>query len=314
MWALLPGILMGWSLGTNDAANVFGLGVGARAVSYRTAVILTGAFAILGAYIGGARGMATYGALAGHDLATAFCVGLAAGLTVTLMTVRGIPVSATQAAVGAIIGVALVAGRPVEWGVMVRIGASWVTSPLGSFLLAYLLHRFLSPVLERWLSGLAMYDTVVRWSIITVGILGSYALGANSVANVTGVYVGAGLLSVPMAAVLGGASIALGVLTYSRRVMETVGERLVHLGLLPALFAAASQAAVLRLFAQVGVPVSTSQAVVGAVLGIGLVRGVQTVNLRQMASIGLGWVLTPVLAGAVGALLWLALGRVLPAG
>ncbi len=131
-------------------------------------------------------------------------------------------------------------------------------------------------------------------------------------ANVTGVYVGAGLLSVPVATLIGAASIALGVVTYSRRVMETVGERLVHLGLLPALFAAISQAAVLRLFAYVGVPVSTSQAVVGAVLGIGLVRGVQTVNFRQMASIGLGWVLTPVLAGVVGALLWLILGWALP--
>ncbi len=303
---------MGWSLGTNDAANVFGLGVGARAISYRAAVVLTGMFVILGAYLGGARGMATYGALAGHDLATAFCVGLAAGLTVTLMTVRGIPVSATQAAVGAIIGVALVAGRPVEWGVLVRIGTSWVTSPLGSLIIAYTLHRFLSPVLERWLSGLAVYNTVLRWGIVLVGVLGSYALGANSVANVTGVYVGAGLLSVPVAAVIGAASIALGVLTYSRRVMETVGERLVHLGLLPALFAAISQAAILRLFAYVGVPVSTSQAVVGAVLGIGLVRGVQTVNVRQMASIGLGWVLTPVLAGVVGALFWLAVGWALP--
>ncbi len=312
MWALLPGILMGWSLGTNDAANVFGLGVGARAVSYRAAVMLTSCFVILGAYVGGARGMATYGALAGHDLATAFCVGLAAGATVTMMTVRRIPVSATQAAVGAIIGVALVAGRPVEWGVLLRIGVSWVTSPLGSLVFAYVLHRFLSPVLERWLGGLAVYNLALRWGIVIVGILGAYALGANSVANVTGVYVSAGLLSVPVAAVVGAGSIALGVLTYSRRVMETVGERLVHLGLLPALFAAISQAAVLRLFAYVGVPVSTSQAVVGAVLGIGLVRGVQTVNLRQIVTIGLGWVLTPVLAGVVGALLWLAIGWALP--
>jgi len=312
MWAIIPSILMGWSLGTNDAANVFGLGVGARAIPYRVAVWLTGVFVILGAYVGGARGMATYGALAGHDLATAFCVGLAAGLTVTAMTLRGLPVSATQAAVGAILGVALVAGRPVEWGVMVRITLSWITSPLGSMMLAFVLYKLLGPVFERLLSGLAAYDLALRWGIIVIGILGSYALGANSVANVTGVYVGTGLLSVPVATLIGGASIALGVITYARRVMETVGERLVHLGLLPALIAAASQAAVLRLFAYVGVPVSTSQAVVGAILGIGLVRGVQTVNLRQMGSIALGWVMTPILAGIVGMLLWIVLRGVLP--
>lgn len=313
MWAILPAILMGWSLGANDAANVFGLAVGARAVRYRTAVVLTGAFVLLGAYLGGARGMATYGALTGHDLATAFCVALGAGLTVTLMTIFGLPVSATQAAVGAMVGVALAAGRAVEWGVLVRIVLSWVTSPLGALVLAYLLHRVLGPLLERGLAGLTAYDRFLRWSIVAVGIGGSYALGANSVANVTGVYVGAGLLSVPAAALIGGGSIALGVLTYSRRVMETVGERLVHLGLLPALFAAISQAAILRLFAHVGVPVSTSQAVVGAVVGIGLVKGVSAVNARQLGAIFVGWALTPAVAGAMGFLLWLALGTFLPA-
>lgn len=313
MWAIIPAILMGWSLGTNDAANVFGLAVGARAVRYRTAVVLTSVFVLLGAYLGGARGMATYGALTGHDLATAFCVALGAGLTVTLMTLLGLPISATQAAVGAIIGVALAAGRPVEWGVMVRIVLSWITSPLGSLVLAYLLHRFLGPPLQRRLAGITAYDTFLRWAIIAVGIGGSYALGANSVANVTGVYVGAGLLSVPAAALIGGGSIALGVLTYARRVMETVGERLVYLGLLPALFAAISQAVILRLFAHVGVPVSTSQAVVGAVVGIGLVKGVSAVNARQLSAIFVGWALTPLVAGVVGFILWLVLGSVLPA-
>jgi len=312
MWAIIPAILMGWSLGANDAANVFGLAVGARAVRYRTAVALTGAFVMLGAYFGGARGIATYGALTGHDLATAFCVALAAGLTVTLMTLLGLPVSATQAAVGAIIGVALAADRSVEWGVMVRIVLSWITSPLGSLLLAYVLHRFLGPPLQRRLAGITAYDTFLRWAIVVVGIGGAYALGANSVANVTGVYVGAGLLSVQAAALIGGASIALGVLTYARRVMETVGERLVYLGLLPALFAAISQAVVLRLFAYVGVPVSTSQAVVGAVVGIGLVKGVAAVNARQLGAIFAGWAVTPVVAGAAGFVLWLFLGPVLP--
>ncbi|HHE47341.1 MAG TPA: inorganic phosphate transporter [Candidatus Acetothermia bacterium] len=311
MWTIIPAILMGWSLGANDAANVFGLGVGVRAVRYSVAVVLTGAFALLGAYFGGARGMDTYSSVASQSMATSFCVALAAGLTVALMTWRGLPVSTTQAAVGAIIGVALVTGRTVDWGVLGRIAVSWVASPVGAMTLAYLLHRFLSPYLEARLRGLVLYDRVIRLGIVAVGIWGAYALGANNVANVTGVYVGAGVISIPAATLIGGGSIALGVITFSRRVMETVGERLVPLGPLPALLAVTAQAASLQVFAVLGVPVSASQAVVGAVVGIGLVKGVRTVNRWQLLAIVAGWVLTPALAGLVGALFWLAFGPLL---
>ncbi|MCD5408539.1 inorganic phosphate transporter family protein [Candidatus Bipolaricaulota bacterium] len=312
MWTLLPAILMGWSLGANDAANVFGLAVGVRAVRYLVAITLTATFALLGAYLGGAQGMATYSSVAAQSLASSFCVALAAGLTVAGMTWRGLPVSTTQAAVGAIIGVALVSGRPVQWSVLGKIVISWVASPLGAMVVAYLAHRFVSPLLENRLGGVVLYDRIVRFGIVGIGIWGAYALGANNVANVTGVYVGAGLLSVPMATLIGGGSIALGVLAFSRRVMETVGERLVPLGPLPALLAVAAQAASLQLFAILGVPVSASQAVVGAVVGIGLVKGVETVNRRQLLGIALGWALTPTLSGLVGALLWVLLGGILP--
>lgn len=312
MWAILPAILMGWALGANDAANVFGLGVSVRAVRYTTAVLLTAAAALLGAYLAGGPGMATYSALSVHRLSTAFCATLAAGLTVAAMTWRGLPVSTTQAMVGGILGVSLAAGRPVDWGVLARIAISWFSSPLGSLALAYLLHRALSPLVERRLGGLVFYDRLTRWGIIGIGIWGAYALGANNVANVTGIYVGAGLLSVPAAALIGGGSIILGVLTYARPVMVTVGEKLVALGTWPALLALAAQAAALQAFAALGVPVSSSQAVVGAVVGIGLVKGVAAVNFRQLLAIILGWVMTPAAAALMGYVFWVALGRVLP--
>ncbi len=311
MWSLFPALLMGWSLGANDAANVFGLGVAVRAVRYWTAVCLTATAALLGAYLSGAAGMATYTALASQGLRSSFCVALAAGLTVTFMTWRGLPVSTTQAAVGAILGVALATRRDLEWGVLTRIVLSWITSPVAALVIAYVLHRIVSPLVERKLAGLLWYDRTMRLGIIGIGIWGAYALGANNVANVTGVYVGAGVLTVPMAALIGGGSIALGVLTFSRPV-ETVGERLVSLGTWPALLAVTAQAAVLQVFSLIGVPVSASQAVVGAVVGIGLVKGVAAVNVRQLVAIFAGWVLTPLGAGVVAYLLWLGVGRFLP--
>jgi PiT family inorganic phosphate transporter len=55
-------------------------------------------------------------------------------------------------------------------------------------------------------------------------------------------------------------------------------------------------AATTHIFALIGVPVSTTQAIVGAVIGIGLIHGAQTVKFRMLRNIGVGWVLTPITA------------------
>ena len=98
---------------------------------------------------------------------------------------------------------------------------------------------------------------------------------------------------------LGGAAIALGVLTYSRRVMMTVGEGLIRLDAFAALVVMTAEAVTVHVFAFVGVPVSTSQAVVGGVLGVALMRG-GDLHTNVLRNIGLAWVVTPLVAAAVG--------------
>jgi PiT family inorganic phosphate transporter len=105
-------------------------------------------------------------------------------------------------------------------------------------------------------------------------------------------------------ALLGGVALAFGALAFGRGVTETVGKSLTPLDL-PGAFAAQMSAAFgVHLFSMVGIPVSTSQSIVGGVLGVGLVHGVRTVSRRKLIEIGSGWVLTPALAGAVSFLLY----------
>ena len=112
---LLSGLFLGWSLGANDAANVYGTAVGTRMIRFRTAAILCSAFVILGAVIGGAGASHTLGQLGSVDAPPgAFTVALAAALSVTWMTRLGIPVSTSQAVVGAIIGWNLFSGSPTD--------------------------------------------------------------------------------------------------------------------------------------------------------------------------------------------------------
>jgi PiT family inorganic phosphate transporter len=78
--------------------------------------------------------------------------------------------------------------------------------------------------------------------------------------------------------------------------METVGKKLVRLDPFSALTVVLSLALTVHFYTLVGVPVSTSQAVIGAVLGIGLVKGVTTVSAKTLGHIVLGWLFTPLVA------------------
>jgi PiT family inorganic phosphate transporter len=110
------------------------------------------------------------------------------------------------------------------------------------------------------------------------------------------VFVGAGVLTVFQAALIGGLSIAFGVLTYSRGVMETVGRKLVRLDPFSALIVVLAEALTVHFNAIIGVPISTTQAVIGAVLGVGLIKGAKTINRKMLYGIFAGWFLTPALA------------------
>jgi PiT family inorganic phosphate transporter len=60
-----------------------------------------------------------------------------------------------------------------------------------------------------------------------------------------------------------------------------------------------SEAITVHIFTQVGVPVSTSQAIVGAVAGVGIVKDVKTVSKKMLVEIGIGWISTPLLSGVL---------------
>ena len=144
------------------------------------------------------------------------------------------------------------------------------------------------------------FNRIVGISSIIIGCYAAYTLGANNVANTTGPFVG--LLpgfSPLMATLLGGGSIALGALTYSRNVMYTVGKKITLLDPFSALIVVLAQAIILHIYAQVHVPVSSSQAVVGAVVGVGLVKGMRMVNKKTLGNIFTGWIFTLVGSGVV---------------
>lgn len=318
------GLFLGWSLGSNDAANIFGSAVGSKMLSFKRAAWIASIFVILGAVFQGKGGAETLNSLGEVDaLAGGFMVSLAAAATVFLMTRKGLPVSTSQAVVGAIIAWTFFAGKAFDASTLYKILYTWVASPVLGALFAAILYRLLAVLIRKSKIHVIKLDAVIRVSLILAGAFGAYSLGANNIANIMGVFVSAapdilidfGLFTidgVQLLFLLGGISIAVGIFTYSEGVMHTVGNGILSLSSGAALVVVLSQAIVLFLFSSIAfssfllsiglpaiplVPVSSTQVVIGAVLGIGMIKGSREIKGRAVAGIALGWILTPLTAG-----------------
>ena len=296
MWKVISGIFLGWSLGANDSANIFGTGVTTGIVKYQTAILLTAIFVLIGSIIEGPKCMRIVGDLSRLVPIEAFLCALAAAIVMTILTYFAIPASTSQAIIGAVIGAGILSGS-ADFSKLIKIVACWVLTPIGGMVFGYLLYHSLKFIFDKTIPSLTYRNTVYGVGIIVAGCYGAYSLGANNVANVTGIYVGSGLLSCQTAAFIGGLSIASGTLTYGKKVMITVGKGIAPLDPFTALVTILAEALTLHLFTQIGVPVSSSQAIVGAVVGVGIVGGLRTINPKMLVKITVGWLITPFAAG-----------------
>jgi PiT family inorganic phosphate transporter len=321
---LVSGMFLGWSLGANDASNIFGSAVGSKMLSFRKAAIIASVFVILGAVIQGDGTSETLGRLgAVNALGGSFTVALAAAATVFLMTKSAIPVSTTQAIVGAIIGWNLFTGNHTDGKALTQIISTWISGPLLGALFAIVLYIILRKIKRKSAIHLFRFESWLKTGLIIVGAFGAYSLGANNIANVMGVFIPSfnlsdlnlGLFSLSSSQqlfLLGGIAIATGIITYSHRVMHVVGDNLMQLSSEAALVVVLSQALVLFIFSSSGlsafftqlglppvpmVPVSSTQVVIGSVIGIGLYKGARNINFRILGEIAAGWIATPVVAG-----------------
>lgn len=182
---LLAGLFMGWSLGTNDAANAFGTAVATRVVSYRTAVIIIGFLVVVGTFTGGANNINKVA-----ELATSKQV-----------------IAATD---------------------------------------------YVAAFAQTGVAANLLTDARLR-------------------------------------ATIGGIAIAVGVLTFSKRVMMTLGSSIAEITQIDGFQVIMGN--------WMGIPVSTSQAVVGAVMGAGLTRGLKAVRFGVFKNIAIAWVSSPTVAG-----------------
>lgn len=324
---LTSGLFLGWSLGANHHGNIFGAAVQTKMIKFKYAALIASIFVILGSVAEGSGGSATLNRLGSVNAAAgAFSVALATAISVALMTKIKLPVSTSQAIVGAIIGWNLFAGMLTDYTSLISIVTSWVVAPVLAASIAFGLYFLFRYYLNQSKLHLLRQDSLNRWLLLIFGAFGAYSLGANNIANVVGIFVsvnpfhdipiyhGFMISGIQQLYFWGALSIAVGIYTYSERVMSTVGTDLYKLSPITGLIVVISEALVLYLFGSKElqqlllhlhlptiplVPISSSQGVIGAVIGVGLAKGGKNIHFDIMGKISLGWVTAPLLAGAL---------------
>jgi len=325
IWLFLTsGLFLGWSLGANDGVNIFGGAVVSRMVKFKVAATIAGIFVILGAVISGAgttRTLTDLGSV--NALAGSFTVAFSAGLAIAWLTKLKLPVSTSQAVVGSIVGWNLFTGSPTDINALTKIISVWIICPLLAAVITFGLYKITTFIINRIKLHILRIDAYTRIGMLVVGAFGSYSLGANNIANVMGMFISSSpfvdihladfftISGTQQLFFIGGLAIAVGIFTNSYRVMITVGKDLFKITPVAGLLVMLSHSLVLFLFASEAleallianglpsiplVPVSSTQAVIGAVIGVGLAKSGRTINFKVLGKISIGWVTAPIAA------------------
>jgi len=144
---------MAWSIGANDVANSMATAVGAKAITFKQAVIIAGILNLVGAIFVGShvtdtvrKGIVSTTGIDNHILLLGFVASLlAAAIWVTLATWKEMPVSTTHSIIGALMGFGLIAGgtSTVIWSKVGSVVASWLLSPLVGCILAFFVFKII---------------------------------------------------------------------------------------------------------------------------------------------------------------------------
>jgi len=304
------GAYVGWNIGANDTANCIGTSVGCGLLSFKRAVFLVAVFTILGAMLQGQYVMKTIGkGIVREDLNyTAIIVALlCSGFFVTLATFFKIPTSTSQAVVGGVFGIGLAVGADINYSKFAIIAESWLICPVLVMVLAFVLSHSLNYIVRKVALSTLLIQNTIGWMAIISACYVAYGTGANNAGNAVGPIANLGIIDPTLLLLIGGIAIAVGAITYGKKVAQTVGKGITPLDIPAAFVAQFSSAFGLHLFSVLGIPVSTSSAIVGAVVGVGLVKGAKAISKKTVITILFGWILTPCSAAVSSFVLYKAL-------
>ncbi len=305
--------------GFHDTANAIATSVATRALSPRYAILMATAFNFIGAFAGTAVAKTIASGLV--DEATTTQVVIAAALIGAIIWnlitwQQGLPSSSSHALIGGLLGATIVAagtGALNINGIVNKVLIPMVTSPLFGFAIAFALMVTLYWVFRR--SKRKPMGARFRRLQIGSAAFMAFAHGSNDAQKTMGIItlalLSAGVIddfTVPTWVIVVSASaLSLGTAVGGWRIMHTMGQRVAKLEPVHGFAAETTAASILLVTAELGMPVSTTQVISGAIMGVGSSQGLRHVRWGVARRILVAWVLTLPAAGILAAVAWLAM-------
>lgn len=307
---LILAFIMAVNLGGNDAANPTSSAVGAGVLTIRKALLLFSALALIGALLQGFMVMKTIGKgiVPEIDVLGAFAIILAANVWIFFATLRGMAISTTHSVICSVIGYGLVRYGIAGFNLSTlgTIVTSWIVSPMCSLILAIGMYTLISRY-ARNNQGKPSVEKFFKILLIISLCVSAYSFGANDVANATGIYVtvASQLGQMPdssamfLLAILGSVGIIIGGLVFGPKVINTLAFRVTRLDLTTGLASSLANALVVYLFTTLpyvfwgyGLPISTSYAAVGSIIGASFAKNRRSVNKGVSLTLVSYWLIT----------------------
>jgi PiT family inorganic phosphate transporter len=306
--------------GLHDAANSIATIVSTRVLRPQYAVVWAAffnfiAFAVFGLHVANTVGSGIVSAQIVDD--RLIFGALTGGIVWNIVTwLLGIPSSSSHALIGGLVGAGLAKAGPaaIVWSGLSKTAAAIVLSPALGFVLALFLVLGVSWLLIRTRPTSA--DKSFRLLQFVSASAYSLGHGGNDAQKTMGVIAvllfshgSGGAFHVPLWVVLACQSaMALGTLFGGWRIVHTMGSKITRLTPMQGFCAETGGALTLFLATGLGVPVSTTHTITGAIIGVGSARRVSAVRWNVAQSIVVAWVLTMPMAALIAALAYAGAG------
>ncbi len=209
---------------------------------------------------------------------------LSAALTTTAFTYLKIPTSTIQVFTFSLVGAAVVGGLSVSIKVLLTFVLFWVVAPVVALSLGFLLIKLIPKHgMEKW----------IRYFVIGSSMHSAFSVGSNDVSNAVAMLVALDYVDTIAASLIGGTFIAIGVLTWGRRVLARVSGEIVTMKLDVACSAQIAKASTIIGVNLVGYNASINQTLISGLVGASMGKKEKNINSRIMKGILIGWGISP---------------------
>jgi inorganic phosphate transporter, PiT family len=322
--AISAALLFDFVNGFHDSANAIATVVGTRTLKPLHAVFIASITNFIGPFLFGTAVATTVGkGIIQPEFATTEVIlaGLIGAIIWNLITwYFGLPSSSSHALIGGLIGSALISGgiqTIVFEGIEKTIIFMIVSPALGFFmafifavLLVYFLHRK-KPYLINMVFGKLQIGSSIFFSLTHGANDGQKTMGVITALLISGGFLQSNEFVVPFWVILS-AAIAIGLGTFfgGWRIVKTMAFKLTDLKPYQGFCAETGGGVILATMAWLGIPVSTTHAISGAIMGVGATRRLSAVRWGVGRRIVYAWIITIPASAAIAALILVAISSI----